>query len=263
MKLSTGLMALPILGMAFLPLNTSWEPGTLTLLTIYRIFQGILVGGEYGAIATYVIEMAPQNRKGVFGALVNSVACLGILFAQVVVTLFLHYSSHAFMSHTGWRISYLIGFIATLIVIVLQSALKETSSFLEEKKNDCLVNNPLSTIMKNQKGITVKVLILNGLGAGIYFLITGYLVILLTDYIHYAREDVMRYVSFGGVLGVLFSIFCGWRSDIQGRKQTLIICTVLTLMSVYGVFYFMIHSSTGSCFISYFNNPFIWFYNCT
>lgn len=145
-------------------------------------------------------------------------------------------------------ITYLIGFIAIVTIVVLQFSLQEASLFLQGQKNTRLANNPLLLILKNQVGIILKVIILYGLSCGINYLIMGYLVILLTDYIHYARDDVMRYASFAGILGMLSSVFCGWCSDCKGRKHTLITYLVFTLVSAYALFYTVSYSIIGMTF---------------
>ncbi|WP_159311365.1 MFS transporter, partial [Klebsiella pneumoniae] len=38
------------------------------LLVIARLIQGLSVGGEYGASATYLSEMAEKDRRGFFSS---------------------------------------------------------------------------------------------------------------------------------------------------------------------------------------------------
>ena len=43
----------------------AWAPA---LLVLARLMQGLSVGGEYGASATYLSEMAGRKRRGFFSS---------------------------------------------------------------------------------------------------------------------------------------------------------------------------------------------------
>jgi len=53
-------------------------------LTLLRIVQGLSVGGEYTTSMVFLIERAPEGRRGLMGALAASGSALGILLGSAV-----------------------------------------------------------------------------------------------------------------------------------------------------------------------------------
>jgi len=66
-------------------------PGYATLglvapiaLTVLRVVQGLSVGGEYTSSMVFLVERAPEGRRGLMGALAASGATCGILLGSAV-----------------------------------------------------------------------------------------------------------------------------------------------------------------------------------
>ncbi|MEI1264925.1 MFS transporter, partial [Pseudomonas aeruginosa] len=55
------------------------------LLVIARLIQGLSVGGEYGASATYLSEMAEKDRRGFFSSFQYVTLIAGQLTALCVL----------------------------------------------------------------------------------------------------------------------------------------------------------------------------------
>src|SRR5262245_56559389 len=67
------------------------RPGYATLgllapiaLTLLRMVQGLSVGGEYTSSMVFLVEHAPDGRRGLMGALASSGASGGILLGSAV-----------------------------------------------------------------------------------------------------------------------------------------------------------------------------------
>ena len=57
------------------------------LLTVARLLQGLSVGGEYGASATYMSEMAGKDRRGFWSSFQYVTLIGGQLLATLVLIL--------------------------------------------------------------------------------------------------------------------------------------------------------------------------------
>ncbi|MCB8828923.1 MFS transporter, partial [Escherichia coli] len=68
LTLSVTLMCLGSLLIAITPGYESIGLLAPTLLVLARLLQGLSVGGEYGASATYLSEMAGKNRRGFYSS---------------------------------------------------------------------------------------------------------------------------------------------------------------------------------------------------
>src|SRR5580658_11220283 len=61
--------------------------GTLApiLLVLMRVTQGLALGGEYGGAATYIAEHAPDGKRGLYTAWIQTTATMGIVLALLVI----------------------------------------------------------------------------------------------------------------------------------------------------------------------------------
>ena len=55
------------------------------LVVILRFLQGIAFGGETPTVVVSLYEMAPENRKGLYGSLNNPGALIGYLIGIIFV----------------------------------------------------------------------------------------------------------------------------------------------------------------------------------
>src|SRR3979411_1397324 len=81
-------------------------PAALILL---RMVQGLSVGGEYTSSMVFLVEHAPEGRRGLMGALGASGATASILLGSAVGAVFAASMSTATLEAWGWRIPFLLG----------------------------------------------------------------------------------------------------------------------------------------------------------
>lgn len=105
--------------------------GTLApaLLVLARLMQGLSVGGEYGASATYLSEMAGKDRRGFYSSFQYVTLIAGQLAALAVLIVLQAYLSETELERWGWRIPFAIGGVLAVAVFWLRRRLAETESF--------------------------------------------------------------------------------------------------------------------------------------
>ena len=103
-----------------------WAPA---LLTIARLVQGLSVGGEYGASATYLSEMAGRRQRGFWSSFQYLTLISGQLCATVVLLVLQHTLAKGDLDAWGWRIPFAIGGLLAIVVFWIRSGLDETASF--------------------------------------------------------------------------------------------------------------------------------------
>ncbi|MGL3823555.1 MFS transporter [Sphingopyxis sp. R3-92] len=113
--------------------------GPATLL-IARMMQGLSLGGEYGASATYLSEMAPREHRGFWASFQYMTLCGGQLCAIFVAVVLQAFLTEAELTAWGWRIPFVIGALLALGVFLLRRNLAETPSFENQA-----VDRPAST----------------------------------------------------------------------------------------------------------------------
>jgi MHS family alpha-ketoglutarate permease-like MFS transporter len=99
------------------------------LLVVARLVQGLSVGGEYGASATYLSEMAGAGRRGFWSSFQYVTLIAGQLLALGVVLALQHLLGPAALSAWGWRVPFVLGAAAAFAVRALRRGLDETAAF--------------------------------------------------------------------------------------------------------------------------------------
>jgi MHS family alpha-ketoglutarate permease-like MFS transporter len=103
-------------------------------LMFARMIQGLSLGGEYGASATYVAEMGGAKRRGFYSSFLyvtligGQLGALGVLL--VLQNLLLTPDQ---LRAFGWRIAFLIGASLALFALWMRRDLQETEAFARAK----------------------------------------------------------------------------------------------------------------------------------
>ena len=102
------------------------------LLVVARLLQGLSVGGEYGASATYVSEMASEHNRGFWSGCLY-VTLIGGQLAAVVLQVFLQsLLTEEQLYAWGWRIPFAVGAALAVVVFWIRRGIDETESFVKD-----------------------------------------------------------------------------------------------------------------------------------
>jgi MFS transporter, MHS family, alpha-ketoglutarate permease len=162
LMLSVLLMCFGSLVIAVTPTYASIGVVAPVVLGLARIVQGLSLGGEYGASATYLTEVADDKHRGFYVSF-HYVTLIGGPLCATLVLLILQqlFLTAAQMRAWGWRIPFVIGAMLAIIALVMRSSLHETEAFIEAKTPQ----RPESSIRALVK-YPRQVLIVIGLTAG-------------------------------------------------------------------------------------------------
>lgn len=99
------------------------------LLLISRMIQGFAHGGESATAYSYVAEIAPPHRRGMWGSLVFVAIMGGTVVAYGVGGGITALLSETAVGEWGWRIPFLIGAVFALFVLYLRRSMEESDVF--------------------------------------------------------------------------------------------------------------------------------------
>jgi MHS family alpha-ketoglutarate permease-like MFS transporter len=136
LTISVLLMCFGSLIIAVTPTYASIGYAAPVLLAIARVIQGLSLGGEYGASATYLTEVADPQRRGFYSSF-QYVTLIGGQLTAILVLLLLQnlFLSPDELKAWGWRIPFVIGALLAVISAVMRRTLHETDQFVEAKKS--------------------------------------------------------------------------------------------------------------------------------
>lgn len=121
------LMGLGSLLISAIPTYSQAGSFAAVLLLVGRMLQGFSTGGQYGATATYMAEVAVGSRRGFFASFQYVTLIGGQLLALTVILVLQTLLNEAEMSSFGWRIAFFIGALGSLTVLLFRHHMVETS----------------------------------------------------------------------------------------------------------------------------------------
>jgi len=99
------------------------------VLLVARVLQGLSVGGEYGASATYMSEMAGKRHRGFWSSFHYVTLIAGQLIALAVLIVLQRTLAKEDLAAWGWRIPFVIGAGLAVVVFWIRRGLDESVSF--------------------------------------------------------------------------------------------------------------------------------------
>lgn len=222
MTLSVLLMSLGSLLIALTPTYHSIGVLAPILLLIARLLQGLSVGGEYGVSATYLSEMATENRRGFYSSF-QYVTLVGGQLIALGIQLILQklILTEEQLHDWGWRIPFVIGAFLAVIALYLRRNLHETEAFEAQKEKKSEKKGTIKALLQHPKAVlTVVGLTLGGTLA--FYTYTNYMQKFLVNTVHLSK-DLSTLLSFITLLiFIILQPAFGALSDKIGRKPLLI-----------------------------------------
>jgi len=219
LALSVALMAGGSMMIAAAPTYASAGAIAPAVLVLARMLQGLSVGGEYGASATYLSEMAMSNRRAFWASFQYFTLIGGQLLALGVVVLLQSTMSEASLQEWGWRVAFGVGSVLALAVYVLRRRLAETQSFTVQS-----ADRPKSSIFNLWRAHPREFLIvaaISGGGSAAFYAYTTYMQKFLVNTSGFSRSTATEIMTVALVLFMLIQPFWGLAADRWGRKPML------------------------------------------
>jgi MHS family proline/betaine transporter-like MFS transporter len=234
---SVAAMAIPTFLIGLLPGYATLGLLAPVALTLLRMVQGLSVGGEYTSSMVFLVEHAPDGRRGLMGSLASCGASGGILLGSAVAAGFAASMSTAALDAWGWRVPFLLGLVLGLVGYLLRRHVLETMPVVERKRAPIVetLHDHWHTVL-GFAGLSV----FNAVGFYVGFV---YLVSWLqtADGIAPARALEINTLSMAALLPVMLLI--GSLSDRFGRKPFLLLACALGLIGALPVFLLLNHPS--------------------
>lgn len=221
LALSVGLMCAGSLLIAIAP--THGQAGVLApvILVIARMMQGLSVGGEYGASATYLSEMATRENRGFWASFQYVTLVGGQLCALAMVLLLQAVLTEAELEAWGWRIPFAIGAVLALAVYALRSKLAETASFEAMSAEDRMRSGALRLLKEHPREFFLVAAITAG-GSLAFYAYTTYMQKFLVNTTGFDRQTATQVMTGALFLYMCAQPFFGHLSDRFGRKPMLL-----------------------------------------
>jgi predicted MFS family arabinose efflux permease len=125
MLLTFAMMGIGVIGLALTPGYRAlgiWAP---VLAVMFRLLEGLALGGDMGPATAWLIEMAPIDRKGLFVSAQYAAQDFAVLLAGCVGLALSCLLSPPEIDQWGWRLAFLLGGAVLPVGIMLRRVLPE------------------------------------------------------------------------------------------------------------------------------------------
>ena len=196
------------------------------ILALARVIEGLSLGGEYGASATYLSEVADARHRGFYSSF-QYVTLIGGQLTAIIVLLLLQnlFLTPEELKSWGWRIPFVIGALLAIFAAVMRRTLQETEAFVEAKK----AVNPTGSIrgLLNYPRELALVVGLTAGGTAAFYTFTTYMQTFVRQSVGFT-ENQTTFIIFGSlVFATVLQPIYGAISDRIGRKPVLMFFGIL------------------------------------
>lgn len=207
-------------------------PATIALI-VARLIQGLSLGGEYGASATYLSEMAGKRHRGFFSSFQYVTLISGQLVALVVLLVLQATMSEAALRDWGWRIPFAVGGVLALIVFWLRRRLAETESFAKRETGR---KSSFGALFVEHPGEAAVVMLLTAGGTLAFYAYTIYPIAFLKKTAGFSDAAATQVNAAALFVFMAIQPLAGALSDRIGRKPLMVGFGVLGVLLSYPIF---------------------------
>ena len=208
-------------GIAFLPGYETLGSTAVLLLALFRIGQGMALGGAWDGLPSLLAMNAPAGRRGWYAMVGQLGAPLGFVLASALfVYLYASLSLEEFLGW-GWRFPFFVAFAINVVALFARLRLVVTQEYEHMLEKSELEPVPIREIVSDQ-GSNVLIGAFAALASyALFHLVT---VFPLSWTSLYAQQSITSFLGVqivGGVLAAVAMVASGWLADRFGRRTTL------------------------------------------
>jgi MFS transporter, MHS family, proline/betaine transporter len=216
-------MAISTLAIGLLPTYEQigiWAP---LLLVLIRLVQGLSAGGEWGGSTAYLVEFAPEGRRGYIGSWQQVSVGAGFLLGSLSAALITAALSPAEVASYGWRIPFILGVVVGGVGAYLRWSLTDTPAYVAIEEKGAVAKAPLAEALGDQRKATFTIF-----GMTLHNTVSYYIpIVYMTNYIRTAGGLTATQAMWIGTACLTVFVFLipvwGAVSDRVGRKPLLLL----------------------------------------
>ena len=220
LTLSVSLMCLGSLVIALMPTYAVIGPMAPVILVFARMMQGLSLGGEYGASATYLSEMAGRQRRGFYSSFQYVSLIAGQLIALAVLLGLQFAMSEEALEAWGWRIPFAIGAVLAIVVFYIRRRLAETESFANARASDA-PQSSTANLFRDHPRAALLVMALTAGGTLAFYAYTTYMQKFLVNTSGFDRQTASQVMTAALFVFMCLQPLSGAISDRIGRKPVM------------------------------------------
>src|SRR5512146_1740961 len=236
MLVSFGLMGAGILGLALTPSYAQIGIAAPIIVVALRLVQGFALGGDVGPTTAFLIEAAPAEKRGLYGALQFTSQGIATVLAGLAGVILANLLSADELTRYGWRIAFLFGVLVVPFGLIVRRNLPETL----DARARTLPPAPRRHVWR------IAILgLLSIMGSTTGFYVLAYMSTSAQVVLHMKTNVSFAATLAFGICNVVISVIAGWLSDRMGRRPLMIWPRAVIIVLTYPAFLLVV-AHTGA-----------------
>ncbi|ARU16097.1 MFS transporter [Croceicoccus marinus] len=243
----TFLVTVTLMGVATAGVGLIPSAGTIgiaapIIVILFRILQGLALGGEYGGAAIYVAEHAPPEKRGFYTSFIQASVVGGFVLSIAVVLGCRFLIPEDDFAAWGWRLPFLLSLVLLAVSLWMRLKLSESPVFVAMKAAGETAKNPFVesfTYPGNKWRIVVALFGVTGSLTTIWYTAFFSSLSFLKGPMRVDPLTTELLLFVGGLIAMPLYVVVGRWSDRVGRKKPIVIGQILSLVLLFPAFWFM------------------------
>ncbi|MFD1703449.1 MFS transporter [Methylopila henanensis] len=220
------LMGFSTVAIGLLPTYAQIGVAAPLLLALFRLGQGLGLGGEWGGAVLLATENAPKGKEAWYGMFPQLGAPIGFICSALSFLVLSWTLTDEQFFAWGWRIPFVASALLVIVGLYVRLKITETPAFRAALERHERVRVPFAAVMRDHTGL----LALGTLGATatftVFYLMTVFALSWGTGVLNYTRGEFLPLQMLGMVVFGLTIPFSARIADRVGRERALIWATI-------------------------------------
>lgn len=240
MMFSITMMGLATFSIGILPSFETIGIAAPIMLVMLRLLQGFAVAGEYSGSTVFLIEHAPDHRRGFISSWTIAGQFAGLLLGSGTGALVGVFLTDAQLQEWGWRIPFLLSSLLATAGLLFRRGLEETPAIEETPPEE---GSPaIRAIRQNWRDILryVSLILMSGIG---FYVLFVYAVADLELHMHLSSARALDINTFSLFIIMLAVPVYGLISDHIGRKPLALFAAIGAIVFSWPLWWLMHQNS--------------------
>ncbi|MDG5487251.1 MFS transporter [Sphingomonas sp. FW199] len=206
---------------AFLPGHASIGVGSALLLALFRMGQGVALGGSWDGLASLLAINAPEDRRGWYAMIPQLGAPLGLIVASLLFAFLIAALPAEDFVAWGWRYPFFVAFAINVVALFARLRIVVTPEYGELFEKRTLQPAPVIQTIRTEWRVIVLGAFAPLASFAMFHMVTVYP---LSWVFLFTNESPVRFLlieAAAAAVGVLAILASGKLADRYGRRNVL------------------------------------------
>lgn len=191
------------------------------LLGLFRIGQGVALGGAWDGLPSLLALNVPEDRRGWYAMIPQLGAPLGLMVAAALFAYLTSSLSAADFLDWGWRYPFFVAFAINVVALFARLRIVSTAAYQEMFESRALQPAPVLETVRGQ-GRTIVIGAFAPLASfALFHMVSVFPLSWVFLYTSGGPERFLVIEVLGGMIGVLAIVASGYLADRFGRRSLL------------------------------------------